>query len=404
MSVEIIVVKGTYTRRNIDGGDGPSGYKATNSVSHSISNSVNNSAQNPNWRDDIRKGNCATTFLTGVKESLIRTPCSFSVQSHHGDFCRGNDVDDQLPWRCNDPSSLSVSLADSRARTKLIAKANEYQRPFTGGVALGELRETLRMIKRPGASLFKSISKHIDSISRKTRRLKPGSNPYRKAVSGSWLEANFGWAPLFSDIEDGAKALSRLANNASKRRKIVIANGKSEDISDVALSSDTKYGSIDVGCRYAYRQTNTVEVRYRAMLQWDSSLYSKFRYFGLTPSDILPTAWELVPWSFLIDYFANIGEMIEGFSFGTQRLRWVDRGEKKSSHRIFRTLYWYPNLSPNGPGEGWFNPEHLESRRETVRREEITNFSPVPDFHFEIPGSKQFANMAALFSNKRRLL
>lgn len=401
MSTEIITIRTTYQRRNIDGGDGPSGYSVNNFVPHTIHNSVNNSAQNLDWRDDIKNGNCATTFLTGIKESLTRTPCSFSISSSHGDFCRGEDISNGLPWRSSDPSPLSVTLADSLARSKLIAKANEYQRPFTGGVALGELRETLRMIKNPAASLFNSLNRHLKSASSKMKGAKRGTEHYRKTASGLWLESVFGWVPLFSDIDSAAKALSQLANNASKRRKLIVGSGEDRTVIDNDLG-EILYGSADIRCLYAYRQENNVSVKYRAMLQWDNSYYSKFRYFGLTPENILPTAWELVPWSFLIDYFTNIGEIIEGFSFGTQRLRWVDRGEMKLSLRTFRSRSYYFDMSPL-PGEGWFTPESIVSSRRTVRREQVLNFTPVPDFRFEIPGSRQFANMAALLSNKRGL-
>lgn len=400
---ESIVVSYSYRRRNIDGGDPPSGRLYEGSVKHVINQSVNNSAVNPNWRDDIKNGNCATTFLTGHRESLSRSACNFDVASSHGDFIRGSDCDDQLPWRCSDPSGSSISQADNQAKQKLVRKANEYQRPFSGGVFLGELRETLRMLRNPAAALSNGIMKHIDQARKRSRGLKPGSNPYRKTASGMWLEAVFGWLPLFSDIEDANKALSKLANNASKRRKLIIAEGSSETVSDTNLG-ETLYAGADISAYYAYRQTTSVNVRYRAMLQWDSSLYSKFRYFGLTPSDILPTAWELVPGSFLADYFTNIGEILEGYSFGTSRLRWVDRGYCVKSERTFRCDRWNPSLSPNGPGVGWFTPETITSRREYVRREEIDNFDPVPDIVFQLPGLRQTANMTALASSKSKFL
>lgn len=361
---------------------------------------VDNSAVNPNWRDDIRAGNCATTPLTGYLESYSRFPASFSVDYSNGDYSRGTECDDQLSYKYDASTAAVLSCADNLARTKIVRKANEYQRPFSGGVALGELRETLRMIKRPGKALWDGINRHIERARRKTARLKVGSNPYRRTASGLWLESVFGWTPLFSDIESGAKALSSLANNASKRRKLIVANSKCED----QIESDTFWSHYSKGwvrANYTWLSRPRAEVRYRAMLQWDASSYSKFRYFGLTPSDILPTAWELVPWSFLVDYFTNIGEIIEGYSFGVSRLRWVDRGIKLTLERKLRLNHWLP-YHPTYTGVGSFTPEISYFRKATVSRSQVFGFDPVPDLNFEIPGSRQFANMAALFSNKKR--
>lgn len=403
-SNQYITLNGLYARRNIDAGDPPSGVPTESFVDMVIADWRDGSAVNPNWREDIKQGNCATTPLSGHRESLARTVASFSVSSTHGDFDRGTEVDEQLTWRAQDPAGVSISLADSLARTKIVRKANEYQRPFQGGVFLGELRETLRMIRNPAISLSKSISRHIDSLKNTTKGKRRGSDAYRKAVSGSWLEAVFGWLPFFSDIESGMKALDSYQRQASNRRKLVTAYSMQEIHGSARNGGDTHYGRGDIRVRGWQLTSSKVEVRYRAMLQWDASSYSQFRYFGLTPQDILPTAWELVPWSFLIDYFTNIGDMVEGFSFGSSRLRWVDRGYKVTTERQWR---WEPhrfNLSPNGPGEGWFTPETLLSRRVYVDRREILNFNSVPDFRFEIPGSRQIANIAALFSNKRNLL
>lgn len=393
-----------FTRRNIDGGDPPSGNTYSSVFSVDTQNIRDGSAKNPNWRQDIAKGNCATTPFYGVKETLSRSPARYHVSSTHGDFCKSwGEFDDQLVWRAKDPSLISVSTADSAARSKIVRKANEYQRPFQGGVFLAELKETLQMLKNPAAALFKAIRRHWIHASKNLRRHRPGTSHYKRVASGLWLEAVFGMLPLFGDIESAAKAFKSLASNASKRRKLIIANGSAQDrvLSDSFVS---RYGSFDLAARYYYRDTSDVNVRYRAMLQWDASNFAKFRYFGLTPQDILPTIWEAIPWSFLADYFLNIQEIIEGYSFGTSRLRWVDRGEEVISKRELGFLSWAPVLSPNGPGVGWFAAESFRSERRTVRRAEVLDFDPVPDVDFSIPGVRQFANITALLSNKKGTL
>lgn len=46
--------------------------------------------------------------------------------------------------------------------------------------------------------------------------------------------------------------------------------------------------------------------------------------FGAGVADIVPTAWELIPWSFMVDYFSNIGVVLDAWSMRFVNFAWLN--------------------------------------------------------------------------------
>ena len=146
-----------------------------------------------------------------------------------------------------------------------------------------------------------------------------------KVLADTWLEANYGWAPLFSDIKGGNEALKDLiARPAIETR---MAKGYAEK-----MYFTTSYdGDYDVlGDNVVGITVNTdywISMLYRAeiVLTCPSTLTMNNATLGFDPANIVPTVWELVPWSFLIDYFTNVGEVLNAWSFPDWRIRWINQ-------------------------------------------------------------------------------
>jgi hypothetical protein len=47
--------------------------------------------------------------------------------------------------------------------------------------------------------------------------------------------------------------------------------------------------------------------------------------FGVNAREFIPAAWELMPWSFLIDYFSNIGDILEQTFVSLENMRWINK-------------------------------------------------------------------------------
>lgn len=356
---------------------------------------------NSNWKQDIAEGRCATTFLTAEKWTRKNyVPLSFFAITAGGARWDGEVADTDNRTSVTNPTSFSISEADSAARTDLVKRANAKVRGFQGLTFLGELRETLSMIRNPANALISKIAKHSELIDRKVRKLRRGEPKWREVVAGGWLEASFGWSPLVSDLHDGLQAITRW-DDPRRRLWFVYGIGGREQLNQPISVENIRVGPLDADI--GIFEDTRCTVKYRAALQWNPSSRVGFRYWGVSLSDVLPTAWELVPWSFLIDYFSNVGDIIEGLSFNTGMLKWVDRGVERvitrksllSSYTLNSTFYGVPEKDKITSSN--VTSESLDLCRRHVRREEILGFSSIPNFSFEVPGmGKKAINMAAL--------
>jgi len=156
-----------------------------------------------------------------------------------------------------------------------------------------------------------------------------------KSISDVYLAAAFGWGPLLADI----KAMLNFVDTLNKRIDFFIkmagkpVHGKGKVASSVdnyVVSSQTGAGAITRLSYYlqgrfgnpsptaAFRSSCTCHLVREV---WFSGQY-RFWFNGKTPDRtalvarllgirVTPAAlWEIIPWSWLIDYFTNIGDVL----------------------------------------------------------------------------------------------
>lgn len=62
---------------------------------------------------------------------------------------------------------------------------------------------------------------------------------------------------------------------------------------------------------------------------------------GLNLQDVAPALWEITSFSWLVDYFSNIGEIIEAGTTDTRTVKWIVRTEQTATSRYV----WIDQLS-----------------------------------------------------------
>lgn len=128
-------------------------------------------------------------------------------------------------------------------------------------------------------------------------------NPY-KFFANHWAEARYGWRTLVFDLDSLAKAVANLESFPSTRSRAMKQNGVYSDVlTSVYYTSVIGAGSLE----YMSTVVDTVVVNVRGLVAADTSP----PHFGFNP---LETAWELVPWSFVIDWLFSVGMALSGFS------------------------------------------------------------------------------------------
>jgi len=193
-------------------------------------------------------------------------------------------------------SNALLQAAYTEASTKARANLNESIVP--GLVILGELRETINLFKNPLGGLTKIIGKTHKSG--KPKKAQTARSLYEQAKN-SWLTARYGWRPFLLSIEDIMEATVE-----RKRKRITArasASGTSTESDTLSKSVMSHIGSI---CVREASHTYSVRAGILASVESDANYTA-----GIRLRDIPSAAWELIPYSFVADWFFNIGDFVE---------------------------------------------------------------------------------------------
>lgn len=375
----------------------------------------------PNWHKIIEDGGNATTAMTAVWETTEGEPADCFVKSNNngnanqwaihrnGGDCAMHTVDFT---RHHFTSSISSTFVDNLARTRFYGRLRDVNTQFSGLVALGELRETVKMLRKPAAGLWDSAQRYIDAL-RKRKRANPKG--WIKDASGLWLEHSFGWLPLINDCKDAVKAYHRISE---KPRSKIISAGMKKSYDRSRELDGSWEGNIvrkTMGGCILYADTRLYEhvaVRYKGKIiarvaapRWDN-----WALFGFTPREFLPSAWELLPWSFLVDYFTNIGDLITANCTSSANVAFVNRTEIHftdhqakfllDAKETARTAWAFNNGKLMGSGGSGGSCRYT---RRTVSRSPNSGIS-LPTFQASWDLSDgQLGNIAALLGQSRAL-
>jgi len=204
-------------------------------------------------------------------------------------------------------------------------------------------------------------------------------------VAGGYLAYSFGWAPLFSDLkqlltlsdivdarlkrleEFGKGSVSRTlgknkSNSAPYTIELVgkVAEGRGPLTAVVTTSTSVKSW-------YSAKVRLTEPLPDRQKLRSDEFR----RALGLTANSAAATLWEILPWSWLIDYFVNVSNMIAantgGIKYNTDRI---------CTMREIRTTR---TISPNS-GDSGLTAKESVATKVTRTRSAYTNPTPIYAF------------------------
>ncbi len=286
----------------------------------------------PNWRRVIRSGGNATTPFSGVLNDLTVQYANYRVD-FDSRFTVNSPWEPRYSlesswsqWANTNPISHFLILDGAffeRARAKAIKSLYRTiwnsNHQFQGGVFMGEIGKTVKMI----ASAANALSRGVFDYAAKAVGIRNGKGKKKskeKALADTYLEATFGWSPLIHDCQDFAKALARLNHEKRGKRLRFRAHGAEEG------QASKSTGTVTFGFLYAdllVYETAKVDVIYRGFLQgpkFEAANPSLDRIISLSGFDLrsfVPTVWELIPYSFLVDYFTNIGDCLQAYSTDT---------------------------------------------------------------------------------------
>lgn len=321
------------------------------------------------------RGSCYAAFQTNTQ---------FVERSVEGDYAPQY----LLPLPGGD-APLAASVYNT-GLTRFLKKCLSMQQQLQGGTFLGEIGQTIRLIRHPFAALENATRDYLYRCKRHSLRLNPRVLP--KAIIDEYLAYRFGALPLFSDIEGIINGLLRLRDlaNVVKTR----AYNEEEKIFDTQVFSTTQNGiplivSRERGIR------NSILFRGAVKIASVGPGPPILEAAGLTYRDFIPTAYNLIPYSFLLDYVSNVGDILECCSFYLSDLPWHCTTQR--SVQFSRVT-----ISPSRPATlfGWpcvgYSVEPIRCQLESKIFQRDGAELGLPNLAFKVPTPVQLWNVAAL--------
>lgn len=215
------------------------------------------------------------------------------------------------------PAHLNLGFAsENSSMTAAMARSNPSRPVVSVPTFLGELKDFPGLIRQAGnlALRIKGKSKNL----RRRGRLKEAADAY--------LAYKFAINPLISDVQklmdvqshtqNRMDELDRLYSNGGMRRRITIASGgqpsRTNVVLDSALSAVIR-ADVDIftsGQRWCTLRWLPIG---RPSYSNDKEKQDLARslVLGLNAQSLTSTAWNLLPWSWMVDWFSNVGDFID---------------------------------------------------------------------------------------------
>lgn len=354
--------------------------------------------ERPDWKRLVSEGGNATTVLTAYDNTLDFTPGSWTGrtynEAHKKWYSQSSEVQGcslQLP-----PNSVSNYLkveALSKSTTKANQILSKLLSEFSGQQFMGEFKQTKDLLLNP----FGQSLKLIGALVGKRRNSRARGTEIAREVAGSWLEFRFGILPLLNDID----AISKLLTDRIERNTKLAFRAYGASASEV---TNVYTGYTDGMFGFIQRREDR-----EAFLAECITRFGISREFLMSANDIktdwassfnrldqVPlTAWELIPFSWLVDYVINVSDLIQAAITSKHGVTFVSRSQIQTA-----SLTRVGSTSTNGQSRFVLTsnvPRVIFSKTRTVQRDGTP--IDIPSVVFSLPGSNiRYLNIAALIT------
>jgi len=284
---------------------------STNSgASYSTSTYTSNSVQEgevqtttdvvtPNFASRIARGEIINNPFRTVIERRSNDLTSHEIRNTSGTYravwSKGYGMYSDLPDAFRD-----ISNQQKEVSTEVAARVASTS--VDGVTEVGEARETMRLFSLHDWNLKEHLRKEIRYAERKGYKFPRAIAPTNVLLS-NWLKYRYGIMPFVRLLNDTLVVGSRIRTRRETARAGT-ATGSRE-----VFTSPITYGSFH----------NSWFVR---TCDWEASVRAGILYeyrdfgnkYGFSLSNVPAAIWELTPWSFVVDWFANTGDFIRALT------------------------------------------------------------------------------------------
>lgn len=309
------------------------------------------------WKQLLATGGNAFTRLYGTDYAIKRSGRCFVVYDGWSDsgpnkklisgFTSTHDT-----FVGSHVGSGGLQRAKNLAIPRLIKKINARFGSSELAVAIGEMGETLHMLRGNlgqfhtlTTDYYRKVQKAVGRVPEKWRspQYLEGDKHFLSKLSRYYLTWAFGVRPL---VKEAGDLVSTIESYQASNKLCSVKAGA--EVTQGRESKSYQEGAF----RAAWtRTTNVVTVcgtRYTGVV--DLSFYSSqphdsaalHRAIGVDRDSFAPTIYELIPYSFIVDYVSNMQDIITAVHFDRRVIKWLARTDWTVSGC---TQVWYSRQS-----------------------------------------------------------
>lgn len=211
---------------------------------------------------------------------------------------------------------IDINLVN-RARTE--AKLKLQNMKVNLGTSLGEARQTINMVSKAFITLTKTLmALRRGNISLAAYHLfGPRSGAHRNGMSAAnaWLSWSYGWLPLINDIEGGIEQIQTGFRQKNLLFNVTRTVGQP--------MNPERFAQLAPGVVASGKAEESVKVSLWGSVRSSVAILSSL---GLT--NPLAIAWELTPYSFVLDWLVPVGNWLQALN-ATVGIEFVDGSETR---------------------------------------------------------------------------
>ncbi len=328
----------------------------------------------------LRKGDHKSTFphyaegakITADNPSVIR---EFYYDTNIYNYLYTNSLNgpNMLDyWGLNDPNQ-----GNSQAESLVKALSRLDKNAAQLGADIGEGKQTIGLFTESAIQIARALlaAKHLNwGAIPGILGMSKGDVLSGKFAANKWLEYQYGWKPLFGALHDYQQKVHELVQK--------------DYIVEASASSGSSV-SHDNGRGFKYDQK--FKSRYYLKAKISNPALRSVNSWGLL--NPLAIGWELVPFSFVVDWFMPVGNTLSALTAGCG-LQFVDGGH---------TVKTIKTLTVTGKEKS--QPNFTEVRNAGMAQSERFEFEriplygiPLPEFYADLTpfSTPRVANAAAL--------
>lgn len=369
---------------------------------------VKEGSQNMSWRYLVRHHLSAMTPYHRLAMRIRVSPGSInSVYDVGGGIKNFIEVKGDIVT----PSSMTfhapVTLADLKLAVylKWLKKANAELRTSQGLISLGELRETIHQVRHPLESLKNGFMDYLKAVPKRAsqrvgrtgaKSIKRRTKAVAEAISGTYLEYANGWAPFIADIDNTARTLAEHFASPGVSYRRVEARQKVERIfssRQVTAFESTGDPSAEWRRFQTCFKTSACEIVGEVVVAHNGEPSRLLEASGFSFREFVPTIYELIPLSYVADYFWNMGDILEGFAFCSGNRAWWSRSTINKSNGSVTGSVTPPSgsVTSRSGSPGGCEIQGTELVRDDPGETDLS-------ISFSLPGSHLFSKLANVTS------